>query len=121
MNKLGISGERKLSKAMEYNAPSPNNNSKAIVNFTTNKVISITFIFDDISSTLMKISKGGCNMEWITPKESFCEHVVQSLDEFKDNDCSKFINEVLLGRIFVDKHVISNYLKDGIMRVLTSY
>lgn len=49
------------------------------------------------------------------------KELLDSLDEFMKVDCNKFVDEILNGRVFIDKRIINEYLKDGIMKVLQTY
>lgn len=108
-------------KVIEYYVKGEHKSS-ATLKFTTNKTIYLEFTFCDNCSMFVELSKDGYHLEGISGScTCIKKEVLDSLDEFMKVDCSKFVDEILNGRVFIDKKVINEYLKDGIMKVLQTY
>lgn len=108
-------------KIIEYSVKGEHKSS-ATLKFTTNKTIYLEFTFYDNCSMFVELSKDGYHLEGISGScTCIKKEVLDSLDEFMKVDCSKFVDEILNGRVFIDKKIINEYLKDGIMKVLQTY
>ena len=108
-------------KVIEYSVKGEHKSS-ATLKFTTNKTIYLEFTFCDNCSIFIELSKDGYHSEGISGSCTCVKNeLLDSLDEFMKVDCSKFVDEILNGRVFIDKKIINEYLKDGIMKVLQTY
>lgn len=108
-------------KVIEYSVKGEHKSS-ATIKFTTNKTIYLEFTFCDNCSMFVELSKDGYHLEGISGScTCIKKEVLDSLDEFMKVDCNKFVDEILNGRVFIDKRIINEYLKDGIMKVLQIY
>ena len=120
--RYGIDSENKRgNKVIEYSVKGEHKSS-ATLKFTTNKTIYLEFTFCDNCSMFVELSKDGYHLKGISGScTCIKKEVLDSLDEFMKVDCSKFVDEILNGRVFIDKKIINEYLKDGIMKVLQTY
>lgn len=120
--RYGIDSENKRGdKVIEYSVKGEHKSS-ATLKFTTNKTIYLEFTFCDNCSMFVELSKDGYHLEGISGScTCIKKEVLDSLDEFMKVDCNKFVDEILNGRVFIDKKIINEYLKDGIMKVLQTY
>lgn len=108
-------------KVIEYSVKGEHKSS-ATLKFTTNKTIYLEFTFCDNCSIFIELSKDGYHSEGVSGScTCIKKEVLDSLDEFMKVDCNKFVDEILNGRVFIDKRIINKYLKDGIMKVLQTY
>lgn len=108
-------------KVIEYSVKGEHKSS-ATLKFTTNKTIYLEFTFCDNCSIFIELSKDGYHSEGISGSCACVKkELLDSLDEFMKVDCNKFVDEILNGRVFIDKKIINEYLKDGIMKVLQTY
>lgn len=120
--RYGIDSENKRgNKVIEYSVKGEHKSS-ATLKFTTNKTVYLEFTFCDNCSIFIELSKDGYHSEGISGScTCIKKDVLDSLDEFMKVDCNKFVDEILNGRVFIDKRIINEYLKDGIMKVLQTY
>lgn len=120
--RYGIDSENKRgNKVIEYSVKGEHKSS-ATLKFTTNKTIYLEFTFCDKCSIFIELSKDGYHSECVSGScTCMKKEVLDSLDEFMKVDCNKFVDEILNGRVFIDKRIINEYLKDGIMKVLQTY
>ena len=108
-------------KVIEYSIKGEHKSS-ATLKFTTNKTIYLEFTFCDNCSIFIELSKDGYHSEGVSGSCACVKkELLDSLDEFMKVNCNKFVDEILNGRVFIDKKIINEYLKDGIMKVLQTY
>ena len=115
------SENKRGNKVIEYSIKGEHKSS-ATLKFTTNKTIYLEFTFCDNCSIFIELSKDGYHSEGISGSCACVKkELLDSLDEFMKINCNKFVDEILNCRVFIDKRIINEYLKDGIMKVLQTY